>query len=455
MNDTALSRTGPSEVSLTQWTMRRIAAACWDGWQTYRLIKRGLASSYWTADRVRRAQEQGLRDLLVHAYAHVPLYRTLYDDAGFRPEMFRSLDDLSTIPPLTKDRLKLAAPENLLSDGIDADDCTSVHTSGSTGSPLRIVLSAADRRWQRAAAWRILFEHGFRWTDRTTEIRATFGESFFVQRLGLAPKDWISIWEPPELWARHVAETRPDVIVAGAGTLHALAEAVERLRATIHPPRLIISDSETLSPGTKQFVRGILGSVPVDVYGLVELSNFAWECERGTGFHVSADSHIVEVSAPPGRPGPLIATALGMRTMPIIRYETGDLAEQTPNPCPCGRQLPVLSSIVGRAVDSVTLPDGQRLFWPFFHERLARHTELRQWRVIQEALRLVRLEIVAPGKDNGLIERVRADLAEALPASVTLAVESVDTLQVPAGGKTRMVISRLAADPSSIEGHSS
>ena len=445
MNSVAHSTRRSGARPLRAWTIGRMAAAGRDGWQTYRLIKRGLASSYWPAARVRRVQEQALRDLLSHAYTHVPLYRKLYDDAGFRPEAFRTLDDLGAIPILTKDRLKAAAPADMLSDETDADDCTSVHTSGSTGSPLRIVLATADRRWQRAVAWRILFEHGFRWTDRTLEIRMTCGETFFVQRLGIAPKDWLSILEPPEFWARRVADIRPDVIAAGAGTLHALAESVERMGLTIHPPRLIISDSETLSPGTQDLVHRVLGSIPIDVYGLVELSNFAWECERRSGFHVSADSHIVEVSSPPGRPGSMIATALGMRTMPIIRYETGDVAEWNDGPCPCGRQLPVLSRIMGRAVDSVTLPDGQRLFWPFFHERLARHTTLRQWRVIQEASTLVHLQIVAPAVDAGLLARIRADLTEALPAGVTLAIESLEKIQVPAGAKTRMVISRIDA----------
>jgi len=448
MSDMSLSTPRQSDAtdSTRRRTVARLQAACWDGWETYRLIKRGLASSYWPADRVRREQEHALRELLVHAYAHVPLYRKLYDDAGFRPETFRALSDLDTIPILTKDRLKLAALQEMVSEGTDAADCTTVYTSGSTGSPLRIVLGAPDRRWQRVTAWRILFEHGFRWTDRTMEIRMTFGETFFIQRIGIAPKEWVSILEQPESWARRVAESCPDVIVAGAGTLHALAEAVESLGVTIHPPRLIISDSETLAPGTKTLVRRILGSSPVDVYGLVELSNFAWECERGAGFHVSADSHIVEVGASPGAPGPLIVTALGMRTMPIIRYDTGDFAEQHESACPCGRRLPLLPRIVGRAVDSVRLPDGRRRFWPFFHELLARHTELRQWRLIQETATLLRLQIVAPTGNDGLSGRIESDLMNALPAGVRLHIERMQSIPVPVGSKTRMVLSQLGAD---------
>ena len=140
----------------------------------------------------------------------------------------------------------------------------------------------------------------------------------------------------------------------------------------------------------------VLGTDPIDVFGLVELSNFAWECELREGFHVSTDSHIVEVDASPGKPGPLIATALGMWTMPIIRYATGDLAELDSRPCPCGRGLPLLKHLYGRAVDSVLLPRGGRLFWPFFHEVLGRYPELRQWRVVQEDAGRLRLQVVVP-----------------------------------------------------------
>src|SRR5262249_35847397 len=158
--------------------------------------------------------------------------------------------------------------------------------------------------------------HGFRWTDRTLEIRMTLGRRFFVQRFGFAPKEWVSILDPPESWARRLAETQPQVVVASAGTLHALAEAMATLNLNLARPPIVVSDSATLTPAVRRLVHRVLGTDPVDVFGLVELSNFAWECEQHCGFHVSADSHIVEIDAPHGKPGPIIATALHMWTMP-------------------------------------------------------------------------------------------------------------------------------------------
>ncbi len=416
-----------------------------DGWRTSRLIHAALATSHWPPQRLRQLQENGLRKLLVHAYRNVPLYRALYDEMGFRPEEFRSLDDLDKIPILEKRRLKAACPEEVVARGVNPARCETVQTSGSTGTPLRIYLGPRDRQWQRAVDWRILFEHGYRWTDRTLHFDVTPRQRFFVQRLGIARKEWVSFLDSPGSWARRVGETRHEVIVADAGILHALAEAIEALGLEPPRPRIVISEGETLAPATRRLVRRALRSDPVDVYGLVELSNFAWQCEHRRGYHVSADSHIVEVAGPPGDVGSVIATALGMWTMPIIRYDTGDLAEVDSTPCLCGRTFPLLRRIYGRAVDSVILPGGGRLFWLFFHEVLGGYTELRQWRILQEDLHRLRLQLVAPGHNVDLFARIEADLRRALPDEIELSMEPVDTISTTPGVKTRMIISKFTA----------
>lgn len=414
-----------------------------NGLKTYRLIKSALRSSRWPPERLRRLQEDRLRKLLFHAYKNVPLYRKLYDEAGFQPKDFRSLDDLNKVPVLQKKRLKAASPEEIVAQVVDLSQCETVKTSGSTGAPLKIYLGPSEQQWQRAAAWRILFEHGFRWTDRTLEIRMTFGRRFTIQNLGIAPKDWLSILEPPELWAKCFSEKKHKVIVGSASTLHAMAEAIEALGLKTTRPRIIVSDSETLFPVTRRLILQVLGTDPVDVFGLVELSNFAWQCEERQGFHISADSHIVEVTSLAREAGSIIATDLGMWTMPIIRYDTGDLAEFDPRPCPCGRSLPLLGHIYGRAVDSVILPNGRRLLWPFFHEILGHYDELNQWRIIQEDKQHLRVQLVLNHNDTNLLERIKADLCSALPNELELSLQRVDAIPVIPGEKTRMIKSNV------------
>lgn len=414
-----------------------------DGLATWRLLRSMRRASRRPLTTLRTAQDARLRALVRHAYEKVPLYRALWDEAGFHPDAVRGVRDLARIPPLPKERLKAARPEEVVARGVDPTRCATVATSGSTGRPLRIHLGPAEVRWQRATAWRILFEHGYRWTDRTLEIRKTVGSSFRVQRLGVAAKEWLSLLDPPASWARRLVAGRHEVVVAGAGTLAALAEALEDLGAAPPHPRIVISDSETLSPPVRRRIARALGTEPVDVYGLVELSNFAWECERRDGLHVSADTHLVEVDAAPGMPGPLVVTDLGMWTSPMLRYQTGDFAEWTTTPCPCGRSFPRLARIHGRAVDSVRLADGRRLFWPVFHEVLGALHDLEQWRIVQETPAGLRLELVAPEADEALVDRAAREVRRLLPPEVALVVERLDRIPAAPGEKTRMILSRL------------
>jgi phenylacetate-coenzyme A ligase PaaK-like adenylate-forming protein len=354
--------------------------------------------------------------------------------------MFHSLDDLTQIPILRTHHLKQSRPDELVMRGVDFAQCETVNTSGTSGTPLTVYLGPAEQRLHRIVAWRILFEHGFRWTDRTLEIRMALGKRFFMQKWGLAPKDWVSIVEPPESWARLLAERRHQVVVSCPSALEALARVVEELKLDIVPPRIIISDSEVLTPEVRRIIRRALGTDPVDVFGTVELSNFAWQCERRDRFHVSADTHIVEVAAPPGETGPMIVSALGMYTMPIIRYDTGDLAQTGTHVCGCGRNLPLLARMYGREADAVTLADGRQIFWPFFFEILSGYQQLRRWQVVQAGPRSLKIRMVLAERDASFIPRLRADLQESLPSEVELEFVPLDEIPLAPGEKLRLVI---------------
>lgn len=410
--------------------------------QTWQLLRRARRSSYAAPETTRSNQQRSLRALLQHAYQNVPLYRELYREAGFQPDDFRDLNDLEHIPVLSKERLKDAG-RDALDLGIEPENCVVVSTSGSTGTPMQIFLGPHEVNWQRAVAWRVLFENGFRWRNRTLEIRKTIGPSFLVQRFGLAPKDWSEITEPPERWAELLAKRQHEVVVAGASTLVALAEAYQEQNLP-RAPRLIVSDAETLAPSARNTIREGLGSDPVDVYGLVELSNFAWQCPERNTFHISADSHVVEVVESeelPPKLGRVIATDLGMWTMPIIRYDTGDLAERGDGSCPCRRTLPTLSRVIGRAVDSVKLPSGRRLPWPFFHEVLGGFTKLKRWRIHQSRRDAIRIELVVDDQETMLFEEIHAALRDQMPETLHIELVRREKISDPLPDKTRMIVS--------------
>ena len=115
----------------------------------------------------------------------------------------------------------------------------------------------------------------------------------------------------------------------------------------------------------------------------------AFQCGVREGYHVQSEHLIVEVVDEAGRPclpgtvGRVIVTDLHNFATPLIRYEIGDVAEPGP-PCPCGRQLPVLSRVLGRARNMLRLPGGHQR-WPSLPsgDVLGRMAPVRQFQLAQ------------------------------------------------------------------------
>jgi phenylacetate-CoA ligase len=166
---------------------------------------------------------------------------------------------------------------------------------------------------------------------------------------------------------------------------------------------------------------------------------------------VTADTHLVEVlddhghPAALGTPGRIVVTDLMARTMPMLRYETGDRGALVSERCRCGRTFPRLLGLVGRAADAVLLSDGRRLHWPYFHETFARYDRLERYQVIQEELRRVRVRVrVRPEHWEALVAELRAALAAQLPGDTTLDFEPWGAEPDDPTRKHRPVFSRVA-----------
>jgi phenylacetate-CoA ligase len=395
-------------------------------------------------------QLRRLRALVRHASRRVPIHGERLAAAGVDPEAIRALDDVRRIPTMAKALLRETPLADLVTRGFDPQRGDVVRTSGSTGSPLAIVRGPREVDWHRAAGLRILRECGFRWTDRAFEIRALAGPSFFVQRLGIAPKRWASILDPPAALARDLLAYRPQVVCATPSVLHELAESLLAMDARPAPPRIVIADAEPLVPTTRTLVARAFGTAPTDVYGLVELSNFAFECPAVAGLHVIADTHLVEVldddgqPAPPGVAGRIVVTDLMARTMPMLRYETGDRAALVHECCRCGRTSPRLVGLVGRAADAVSLSDGRRLHWPWFHETFARCAGLERYQVIQEDRTRVRIRVRARrDAEEAVVATLRTALAAEMPGDMRLDFERWDAEPDDPSRKLRPVVSRV------------
>jgi phenylacetate-CoA ligase len=132
--------------------------------------------------------------------------------------------------------------------------------------------------------------------------------------------------------------------------------------------------------------------------------------------------------------------------MPLIRYRVGDQGAlpEVDVPCACGRTLPYLERIEGRADDTLYSVDGRRIgrLDPVFKSQLP----IREAQIIQETLTRIRVRYVpAPGFTPETGKLITERLQERL-GRIEVILERVNEIPRTANGKFRAVISQLSLE---------
>ena len=119
-----------------------------------------------------------------------------------------------------------------------------------------------------------------------------------------------------------------------------------------------------------------------------------YECRQGQ-MHLNADWIIFEPVDADHNPIPdgqlsdrLLITNLANRVMPIIRYELGDRLTFSPDPCPCGITLPVVT-LEGRTDET--------LRFQTVHETAIPVLPLALWSVLKETPGVLKFQAIQTG----------------------------------------------------------
>lgn len=251
---------------------------------------------------------------------------------------------------------------------------------------------------------------------------------------------------------RAIDRVRPEAIIGYTGMLVDLARYVRA-----HPDalrwkaRTVVNAAEGLEPGQRELIEQHLATEMFDCYGCREFMNIGMECEQHRGYHLNTDNLLVEVvdddglGVPPGERGRLAITDLRNAATPFVRYELGDYGTMAPpEPCPCGRPFPLLSSVDGRVHDVIHTPDGRSLTALYITYALRDCEWVEGHQVVQSTRDrlLVRLlttvepteERMAPATDK---------LRRKLGDSMAIDYERVDALTRHPSGKIIPVISSI------------
>jgi len=319
------------------------------------------------AHELRRRQEEKMRELIRHSYANVPFYKERFDSLGIGPDRIATIDDLSMLPILRKDELRERFPIKVTAGNVPRRRRIFDRTSGSTGEPLAFYRDKKSRDHTLASF--LLFNHwaGIEPGERSVHVGAAakFSLRVFASNLLQRHSD-ISVFDLTADKTRQIlvrlARTRPVLIEGYASGIFRLAEAALDHGISIRPKAVVVT-SDTL-PSAKPLEQAF--HCPIfNRYGNRELCGaLGQNCPEGRSLHINSELCILEVVDEQGRPvgrgqkGKILLTDLLNYVMPLIRYDTGDLAIDG-GQCTCGRGFPLLSSIEGRRSECLISPHGR------------------------------------------------------------------------------------------------
>jgi phenylacetate-CoA ligase len=337
-------------------------------------------------------------------------------------------------------------------------------TSGSTGIPVTVLGTELDARFFKALELRLLLWHDFDFSRKIAFIRRyqsdaarfptgaeadSWGDgATFPFPTGRAVRLNIidaSVEQQAEWLARH----NPDYLNTNPSNLAVLIETCVEKSIPINVSK-IITTAETLSPELRRTARGAWGAEIVDIYSAQEVGHIAVQCPEHHHYHIQAEHVLVEIlnekndPCLPGEIGRVIITPLRNFAMPLLRYDIGDYAELG-EPCPCGRGLPVVRRVLGRARNMLVAPDGQR-YWPFFGATgFRRIAPLTQYQFVQTSYDTLQARLVVErpltvAEQEGLRTRIQTTL----PYPVQIEFNFVDEIPRNPSGKYEDFVSLLS-----------
>lgn len=315
-------------------------------------------------DRLQFARNR-LADTLLFAQSHVPYYHDLFSKLSFNPEKVRQdAGFLQDLPYLTKDIIREQGAR-LHSMSVEDTRHHACKTGGSTGPSCAVYYDqeAADYSSavtlyarERIGKWKHESELHFaclfpdvvdsNWPTREDLKCFVMNRStIFFSRL-----DDIGL---EKIW-KTLKSRRPYLAHAHPSTIYALACYIERQYGSANAFEIFESSGELLEPYQREKISTVLQCRIVNRYGLAEFGVIGYELNDA-----KQDMQLLESEGWPESKSvvgddtdeqELVFTSFRNRLMPLIRYQTGDLArvEQRPNGF-------FMTDVVGRIHDLVPI----------------------------------------------------------------------------------------------------
>lgn len=303
-------------------------------WHTYNFLKE---TETWNEQQIKEWQLNQLKSIVDYAYSNVPFYKTVYEKIGYEIGGIKTFDDFEKLPFITKEDIKNHT-EDFISKEIDSIPHIWNTTSGSTDKPLKFIIDKELNVKEEAYYYYYWEKYGYTVGDRRIIIRghqvADLNKKKFYQfenirNTVLFDSDFLSDSRYFEIYDKQIKKFKGQVLSGYPSSIFTLAKNYEV--NNIKPPQfdLIILASENTYENQSSYIKKCFNAKEVIYqYGHSEKALLAFKYKNNEKLGFSPTYGYMEMSPSNENYGEIVGTSFS-KSMPLIRYKTGDIAQES------------------------------------------------------------------------------------------------------------------------------
>lgn len=399
-------------------------------------------------------QSVRLGELLRYAVDQVPAYEGLKSAVDRMPPF----EALKAFPMIDKDALQADMTRYLprCFDRVPHYECA---TGGTSGNQLKFFLDDTSQSVETAFLHRLWRRVGYSWRARKATFRG-------VEFPGI---DASSPWQPNPIYNEmqfspyhlggltidryidKLIEFRPEFMHGYPSAISTLVRLAEAAGRSLHDlgVKAVFLASEPVFLEQRSDIERLLGTRVFSFYGHSERVILGGECEQDSSYHNFPDYGILEIvdtgvgtEVQEGETGELVGTGLLNRSLPLIRYRTGDHARRLASRCACGRAFDRFDQVEGRwGQEYVVGKSGANIYTAALNMHGPFFSKVMRYQYFQRRAGHVELRLmVAPGFTDADSRQLVAAFARKLGTELDIEPVVVDQIPLTTRGKLRRVV---------------
>ncbi|MBR8729417.1 hypothetical protein IX332_000737 [Porphyromonas levii] len=329
-----------------------------------------------------------------------------------------------------------------------------LHTSGSYGLPSKFYVTQEKKQKQLAEVIYFGKKVGYDVGVKHMYIRSVVHKSKFKQ---FVQNEWYlgakNLDESFFSRARDLLIKKKIKVIIGFPTaIHRIAEYCHKRgdKPSDFCVEGIITSSENLTSVQRELFEKVWNCKVCSRYSTEEFGVLANQYEKDGKFCLNSLNYIVEIldlnsdkPAKPGDIGRLVVTDLHSFAMPLIRYDTGDLAKLDDNiKVDSFGHLTEFGMLSGRAMQIITTTSGESRYPLYFDSIMEKYPAIVQYQLIQETNDQYRCLVVCDIIDNAMYSTILKDLQDWVGSDANISVEKVEEIEKLPSGKRPYIINR-------------